>query len=106
MRVLAVFFHRNLEHLAGAGAVDVPAVVKHFRPPFLPREMGQDSGLNGRKVADDKLISGARDKRGADQFGQHSGDGIIQHIQHFIIAAFHQFPRLLQILHMVLGQVL
>lgn len=63
----AVFLHRDVEHLACAGAVDVLPFRKYFGAPGLMRQIGQDTGFNGGIVADNEFVSPAGDERRSDE---------------------------------------
>lgn len=104
--VLAVFLHGNMEHLGCGGAVDIAARAEHLRAPFLSGKVGKHPRLNGREVADDELEAGTGYECRADKLRQHSGDRIIQHVQHFIVYLLYQIPCLFQVSHVVLGKVL
>ena len=106
MAVLAVLLDRNAEHPAGAFTVDVPAFMKDLGTPLFMRKMAEHTGFDGAEVADDEFVTWSRDERGPDQFRQHTGDGVIQHVQHLIVASLHKIPRLPQILHVVLREIL
>ena len=65
-----MLFHRHMEHLACAGAVDIAALGEHLLPPLLPGEPGDDSGLDSGEVGHDKLPAVLRHKGGTDELGQ------------------------------------
>lgn len=99
----AVLLYRDAEHSAGALTIDVPALVKDLRPPPLTGKVRQHPRFDGGEIADDELAAGRGDESGAYQLGQDTGDGVIKHIQHFIVSGFYQIAGLFQIAHMILG---
>ena len=66
--VLAVLLDGHMEHLRSAGTVDVPAALKHFQPPLLAREPGDDARFDGAEVRDDEPTAGPGNEGRADQF--------------------------------------
>lgn len=50
MSVDAVFFDRDLEHLTGAGAVNVAALGKDILPPLFTGEPRDDTSFDGAEV--------------------------------------------------------
>ena len=66
--VLAVLLDGHMEHLRSAGTVDVPAALKHFQPPLLAREPGDDARFDGAEVRDDEAAARAGNEGRADQF--------------------------------------
>ena len=95
-----------MEHLTCRCTVDVSAIPEYFSAPALSGEMGQDPRLDCAEIRYDELFSVFRYERGPDQFGQHSGHRRVEKVQCFIVSDLHQFPGLVQILHVVLRQVL
>ena len=68
MTVDTMFFHRNMEHLGGGGAVDVAAPGEHLLPPLLPGDPGDDPCLDCGEVGHEEPAPRPGDKGGADQF--------------------------------------
>ena len=98
--------HGDMEHLAGGSAVDVSALGEHFLPPLLSGDPGDDPRFDGRKVRYEEAASRLGDKGGADQFGEHQRDGVIEQLHGVKASVPHQRPVLFQIGQMVLREVL
>ena len=73
---------------------------------MLPGDPCDDPRLNGGEVCYIKAAAGFRHKGGADQFGQHQRNGVIEHFHGIRIAAADQGSYCVQIRQMVLRQVL
>lgn len=69
MPVDPVLLHGHLEHLTGAGAVDVSTFLEDLLPPRLPSVPGDDASLDGGEVGHQKLSAVLGNERGADQLG-------------------------------------
>ena len=106
MAVNAVFDHGDMEHLAGRSAVDVTALGEHLLPPLLSGDPGDDPRFDGRKVRHEEAASRLGDKGGANQFGKHQRDGIVEQLHGVKAPVPHQCPGLFQIGQMVLRKVL
>ena len=64
-----VLFHGNLEHLAGAGAVNVTTLCKDLLPPSFVCKPCDNPRFDGRKVRNQKLRTFTWDKGRADELG-------------------------------------
>jgi hypothetical protein len=58
----AVFFYRDMEHLAGGCAVDVFSFCKYFGTPGLTGEVCKDSGFDRTVIRHDEFIAGELSK--------------------------------------------
>ena len=101
-----VLFHGNLEHLAGAGAVDVAALLENLLPPRLPGVPGDDAGLDGGEVGHQKLSAVLGNERGADQLGECVRHVLIQELHSVEVTGADKSAGLGEIRKMVLGQIL
>ena len=106
MPVDSMLFNRDVEHLACRCTVDVFSFFEYFCAPCFTGEVGENSGFNGRVVADDEFIAGTGNEGGADQLGQGIRDVIIEQIHHVIAAGPHQLTGFCKIFHVVLREVL
>ena len=106
MAVDPMFDHGDMEHLAGRSAVDVTALGEYLLPPLLPSDPGDDPRFDGRKVRHEEAASRLGDKGGADQFGEHQRDRIVEQLHGVKAPVPHQRPGLFQIGQMVLRKVL
>ena len=106
MGVLAMLFHRHMEHLGGRGTVNVPALGKNLLTPLLPSEPSNDTRLDCGEVGHDELSAVLRHKGGADKLGQSVRYILVEHLHGVEVPRAHHRAGLGQIGQMVLGQVL
>ena len=98
--------HGDMEHLAGGSAVDVSALGEHFLPPLLSGDPGDDPRFDGRKVRHKEAASRFRNKGGANKFGEHQRDGVVEQLHGVKAPVPHQRPGLFQVGQVVLREVL
>ena len=106
MCVLPVLFHRHMKHGRGAGAVDVTVFRKDLQTPGLAGQKRKYTGFDSGKVRNDEFVSIPRHKRRADEFRQDFRHGVIQCREHGVIPGTNKASRILQVCHVVLGEVL
>ena len=106
MGVLPMFFHRDVEHLAGRGAVNIATLLEGVQPPLLPREPGQHPCLDCGEVRHDEAAPRLGDEGGADQLREDSGGGVVEHLHLVELAPLDQAPGQGQVRNVVLWEVL
>ena len=106
MPVDPVLFHGHLEHLTGAGAVDVATFLEDLLPPRLPGVPGDDAGLDGGEVGHQELSAIFGDERGADQLGERVRHVLVQELHGGEVTGADKGAGLCEIRKMILGQVL
>ena len=70
MAIDAVLLNRNLEHLAGRGAVDIAALGKDLLTPLFTGKPCDDTGFDSRKVCHQKLSAFSGNKGSTDELGK------------------------------------
>src|SRR5699024_12185065 len=106
MSIDAMLLHRNMEHLACRCAVNIAPILKNLEPPSLPGKPGDYPRLDCREVRYNELPAVLRHKCRANELGKGIRDIFIEHGKGFVITASHQCPRLCQIWHGILIQIL
>ena len=103
MPVDPVLLHGHLEHLTGAGAVDVSTFLEDLLPPRLPGVPGDDAGLDGGEVGHEKLSAFSGDERGADQLRKCVRHILIQELHGIEVTGADKGAGLGEIRKMILG---
>ena len=104
--VLPMLFHPAVEHTGSSLTVNVSAFFKNLQYPFLSGQPSQHSRFDGGKICHNEFPAILRHKCRADKLGEGIRDIFIEHGKCFIITAPHQSPRLCQIWHGILIQIL
>ena len=106
MPVHAVLLDRHMKHLRCRSAVDVAAALKDTLSPAFTRDPRNHSRFDRREVGYKESAARFRNEGGADKFGKHQRNGVIQHFHHIEAAFPNESAYLLQIGQMVLRQIL
>ena len=101
-----MLFNRYMEHLGSRRTIDVSAILEDVGTPALFCQVGNDTGLDCRKISDVEFISRFRNKSSPYQLGQCVGDIIIEHLHRLVVTLADKLAGLRKIGHFVSGKIL